>query len=338
MSPEATIDQNTRREVVERAADTLLNYYVIPDVGEKMSSALLASLNNGEYDALDTPIAFCERLTADLQAISKDLHVRVRYNDESRPVAPPSNEFSPEDIAAFTDMSRRANHGFYKIERLPGNIGYMDIRNFWDAGWEGAGDTAVAAMALLYHTDAIIFDLRKNGGGSPTMVAFMTSYLVGSEPVHLNSFYDRSDNSTRQNWTQAHVPGKRMPDKPVYVLTSKRTFSGAEEFSYNLKNLKRATLIGETTGGGAHPGGDVQIHPNYRVFVPTGRPINAISGTNWEGVGVEPDIAVPQEQALTVAHRMALEEVLARLGDSPTGSARTQAEEAKAALAELQQD
>jgi C-terminal processing protease CtpA/Prc len=167
------------------------------------------------------------------------------------------------------------------------------------------------------------------------MVALLISYLVGPEPVHLNSFYMRSEDKTTQSWTQAYVPGKRMADKPVYVLTSNRTFSGAEEFSYNLKNLKRATLIGETTGGGAHPGDDVFVHPHYRVFVPIGRPINPVSGTNWEGTGVEPDIAVPQEQALTVAHRMALEDLLDKLGDAPKGAARTQAEEARAALAEL---
>ncbi|MEO5953401.1 MAG: S41 family peptidase [Chloroflexia bacterium] len=335
MASEATIDQYTRREVTEKVASTLADYYVDPEVGETMSDALLGALAKHDYDELDTPLAFCERLTSDLQAISNDLHLRVRYNDEPSLVQPPSIEYSPEDIAAFTDMSRRVNHGFYKIERLPGNIGYLDLRNFWDVGWEGAGDTASAAMALLYNTDALIFDLRRNGGGSPTMVAFLISYLVGPEPVHLNSFYLRMTDKTTQSWTQAYVPGKRMADKPVYVLTSKKTFSGAEEFSYNLKNLKRATLVGETTGGGAHPGGDVFVHPHYRVFVPIGRPTNPISGTNWEGVGVLPDIAVPQEEALTVAHRMALETVIAKLGDSPKGSARTQSEEAKAALVEI---
>lgn len=335
MASEASIDQETRQEVTEKVASTLAGYYLDPEVGETMSKALLDALENHEYDELTTPAAFCERLTADLQAISKDLHLRVRYNDEPSPVQPPSMDYSPEDIAAFTDMSRRANHGFYKVERLPGNIGYLDLRNFWDAGWEGAGDTAAAAMAFLYNTEAIIFDLRRNGGGSPTMVAFLISYLVGPEPVHLNSFYMRMTDKTTQSWTQAYVPGKRMPDKLVYVLTGKKTFSGAEEFSYNLKNMKRATLIGETTGGGAHPGGDVYVHPHYRVFVPIGRPTNPISGTNWEGVGVEPDIDVPQEEALTVAHRMALETVIASLGESPKGAARGQLEEAKAALAEL---
>jgi hypothetical protein len=335
MASDATIDPDTRREVVEKVAETLKDHYVYPEIGETMSSALLGALENHDYDELTTPQGFCERLTTDLQTISKDLHVRVRYNEEPSLVQPPSTEYSPEDVAAFTDMARRANHGFYKVERLAGNIGYLDLRNFWDAGWEGAGDTAAAAMSLLYHTEALIFDLRRNGGGSPTMVALLISYLVGADPVHLNSFYSRSEDKTTQSWTQAYVPGKRMADKPVYVLTSNRTFSGAEEFSYNLKNLKRATLIGETTGGGAHPGGDVFVHPHYRVFVPIGRPINPVSGTNWEGTGVEPDIAVPQEQALAVAHRMALKDLLDKLGDAPKGAAKTQAEEARAALAEL---
>jgi C-terminal processing protease CtpA/Prc len=330
-----SIDADTRRQVVEGVARALADYYVFPDKGQMMSSAILGALEGRDYDRLTTPETLCEQITADLQTVSGDGHVRVRYNEEPRPVTPPTEEFSPEELAEWSDIARRANFGFYRVERLAGNVGYLDLRNFWGATFEGAGETAAGAMALLYHTEALIIDLRQNGGGSPSMVALLTSYLVGPEPVHLNSFYDRSGDKTTQSWTLPFVPGKRMPDKPVYVLTSKRTFSGAEEFAYNLKNLKRGTIIGETTGGGAHPGGDISVTPHFRVFVPTGRPINPISGTNWEGTGVEPDIAVAKEQALEVAHRLALETVLAKLGDAPMGAARTQAEEAREALKKL---
>jgi C-terminal processing protease CtpA/Prc len=191
-------------------------------------------------------------------------------------------------------------------------------------------------MNLLAHTDALIIDLRKNTGGSPTMIALLSTFLFGPEPVHLNSFYDRSGDKTSQTWTLPYVPGQRTPDKPVFVLTSNRTFSAAEEFTYNLKNLKRATIIGEKTGGGAHPGGDISVTPHFRVFVPVGRAINPISGTNWEGTGIEPDIAVPEAGALDYAYRLALGEVIKRLGDATVGAAKTQIAEARSALAALE--
>jgi hypothetical protein len=329
------IDADTRRAVVEGVAQTLEANYVFPAIGRAMSESLLTALDEHRYDHLDTPEALCDRLTADLQTISRDLHIRVRHNEEARSTGGSPDEYSPEDLARWTAQARSANFGFYEVKRLAGNVGYLDLRNFWDATLPGASETAVAAMNLLYHTDALIVDLRRNGGGSPSMIALITSFLVGPEPVHLNSFYERNGDKTRQSWTFPYVPGPRTPDKPVYVLISNRTFSGAEEFAYNLKNLKRATIVGETTGGGAHPGGDISVTPHFRVFVPMGRPVNAISGTNWEGIGVAPDIAVPQEDALDQAHRLALADVLRLLGDEPAGAARTQADEARGALEKL---
>lgn len=172
-------------------------------------------------------------------------------------------------------------------------------------------------MNFLANTSALIIDLRKNHGGEPALVALMCSYFFAAEPIHLNSLYWRATESTQQFWTLPYVPGKRYLNKPVYVLTSHETFSGAEEFTYNLQNLKRATIIGETTGGGAHPGDIYQLDAHFEIFIPTGRAINPISGTNWEGVGVLPDIETPQEEALNVAHIMALKKVLESIGAAP---------------------
>jgi hypothetical protein len=181
-----------------------------------------------------------------------------------------------------------------------------------------AGETATAAMTFLSSTDAVIFDLRENGGGDPSMVAFLTSYLLGPRAVHLNDFYSRPTNETRQSWTLPYVPGRRLTEADVYILTSSRTFSGAEEFTYNLKHLKRATIVGEATRGAAHTVEGRRINANFAIAVPTGRPINPVTKTNWEGVGVKPDVAVSPERALTAAHLMALEKQERRLtADTP---------------------
>jgi C-terminal processing protease CtpA/Prc len=163
-------------------------------------------------------------------------------------------------------------------------------------------------MNFLANVDALIFDLRGNGGGDPKMIAFISTYLF-DEPTHLNDLYNRKEDSTTQYWTLPYVPGKRLSGKPVFVLTSKRTFSGAEEFSYNLKNLKRATIIGEVTGGGAHPVSGHRIDDHFMIGVPFARAVNPISGTNWEGTGVTPDVEVPAAEALDVANEMASEQI-----------------------------
>jgi len=196
---------------------------------------------------------------------------------------------------------------------MPGNVGYVKFNNFFDA--DMGADTVASAMNFVANTDYLIFDLRDNGGGSPGMVKLICSYLFGDKPVHLNDLYWRKGNKTEEFWTMPSVAGKKFLDKDVYVLTSNRTFSGGEEFTYNLKNLKRATIIGETTGGGAHPGGFERLSEHFGAFIPTGRAISPITKTNWEGTGVEPDIRVPRDQALKTAHLLALNKALEKAKD-----------------------
>ena len=143
------------------------------------------------------------------------------------------------------------------------------------------------------------------------MVALISSYLFDTEPVHLNDLYFRFSNQTRQFWTHPYVPGKRFgPDKPIYVLTSNLTFSAAEEFSNNLQTLKRATIIGEITAGGANPGDVFKVGEHFNMFISTGKAINPITKDNWEGKGVLPDIAVPAEQALLTAQILAMQPII----------------------------
>ncbi len=174
-----------------------------------------------------------------------------------------------------------------------------------------AGETAIAALTFLAYCDAIIIDLRQNGGGDPSQIQLISSYFF-PEPTHLNDIYTRAEDKMENFWTLPYVPGRKPLEADLYILTSKETFSGAEEFSYNMKNLKRATLIGETTGGGAHPTDEKVIQSKFILAVPSARAINPITKTNWEGTGVTPDIAVPAPQAFDKAYAMALEKLASK--------------------------
>ena len=298
------IDAATRTRVIDGAIAQLNQTYVFPEVAKKMEEAVRARQKRGEYDEITDGSTLAAKLTDNFQEVSHDQHLRVNYDPMKIPERADDAKPSPEDMARFREQMEKINCGFKKAEHLGGNVGYVKFNMFGDP--ETCGPTAIAAMNFLANVDAIIFDLRENGGGDPKMVALISTYLF-AEPTHLNDLWQRKDNTTQQYWTLPYVPGKRLDGKPVYVLTSKQTFSGAEEFCYNLKNLKRATLVGETTGGGAHPVSGHRIDEHFIIGVPFARAINPISNTNWEGTGVEPDVKVSAAEALTMAERMAHE-------------------------------
>jgi hypothetical protein len=298
--PKSPLDAEARSAAIEQIIDILDEGYVFPKVAKKMAEALQGHLAAGKYDDVTSARVFASRVTDDLQAICNDRHLRVTVGGMTRRMERRSD---PAESA-------RVNYGFVRVERLPGNIGYVKLNMFHDS--TEAQDTAAAALAFLAHCDALIFDLRDNGGGSPEMIKFISSYLF-DEPTHLNSFYDRLENQTSETWTTAEIPGKRFaPDLPVYVLTSSRTFSGAEEFTYNLKHLKRATIVGETTGGGAHPVTFRKINDCFSMSVPFARAVNPITKTNWEAVGIVPHIKVSAADALDTARRHATEQITER--------------------------
>ena len=302
------IDAATRSRVIDSAIAKLAESYVFPDIAKQMGDAVRARQKRGEYDAVTNGAAFASLLTEHLREVSHDKHLGVRFNPMRMPDGPQAP--SPEQIANFRRQMERMNCAFVKVEQLQGNVGYVKFNGFMDP--DVCGPTATAAMNFVSGSDALIIDLRENGGGDPKMVALVSSYLF-SKPTHLNDLWTRKTNVTDQYWTLPYVPGKRFGDeKPVYVLTSKRTFSGAEEFSYNLKNLKRATIVGETTGGGAHPVNGQRIDEHFVIGVPFARAINPISKTNWEGTGVEPDVKVPAADALTTAQKLAAERLASK--------------------------
>jgi tetratricopeptide (TPR) repeat protein len=287
---------------VEKASELLIDRYVFEEIGEQVAAHIRERHSQGAYNDVTDTDEFANLMTSDMQSISKDKHMRVRLN---RGAPGPGNESGPDRLMdQYNQQQRRRaeNYGFRKVEILDGNIGYIDFRYFGPL--TVASDRVEAAMNFLRYSDALIFDMRKNGGGNPRLIQLICSYLF-DEKVHLNSLYWREGDRTVEFWTLDKINGERMPDVPVFVLTSDHTFSGAEEFTYNLKTRERATIIGETTGGGANPGGTFPITDQLNLFIPTGRAINPVTGINWEGTGVEPDIPVPAQEAFDKAREKA---------------------------------
>lgn len=290
------LGNSEKTRVIDAISQKLKTLYVYPEVAEKMSKQLHTNAEKGQYAQIKDPNAFAERLTTDLLAVSHDKHLSVNY--DPRPV-------EPHPVMAFDqELARSRNFGFKELKILDGNIGYLNLSYFEDPA--KAGGMAATAMNFLSNADAIIIDLRNNGGGSTDMVQLLASYFFEGEPKPLTDIYWRPTNSLVQYRTLPYVPGKRMPAVDVYLLTSQRTFSAAEDFSYSLQNLKRVTIIGETTGGGAHPIDQAVVSDHFIVTIPEGRSISTITKTDWEGTGVTPDIAVAAKDALLTAQVKAL--------------------------------
>jgi hypothetical protein len=296
------IDAADRARVIDGAVAKLDSFYVFPDVAAKMAAAVREKNTSGAYDAIGNGLSFALQLMEDFQSVSKDKHLRVNFSAAPFVARPPNIAPDPAMRERFRQDMLRINCGFSKTETLANNVGYLKFDVF--AAPDVCGDVATAEMQKLADVSALVIDLRENGGGSPDMVAHVTSYLF-SKRVHLNDLWERRSNMTTEFWTKPELPGKKVRDDvPVFVLTANRTFSGAEEFTYNLKNLKRATIVGETTGGGAHPVSGHRIDEHFSIGVPFARAINPYSRTNWEGTGVEPDVKVPAADALATALRL----------------------------------
>ena len=297
------IDAAARAKVIEGAIAQLDSFYVFPEVAKRIADSLRYWNAHARYDSYAQSMSFAVKLNADVRALSHDKHMRVDYSIRPipvRPATPPPR--TPEDIARARAQVDQVNCAFQKVENLEGNIGYVKFNAFFDVG--DCAATASAAMNFVAGSRALVIDLRENGGGQPAMVSYIASYLF-SKRTHLNDIWERRSGQTEEFWTRDDVPGRKFGgEKPVYVLTSSNTFSGGEEFTYNLKTQKRATIVGETTGGGAHPVSGHRIDEHFMIGVPFARAINPITHTNWEGTGVEPDVKVPAADALTTALRM----------------------------------
>ncbi len=291
------VDRAERRRVMDAAIANLKQYYFDPDAAQKIVDALLAHQKSGDDDRVTDGGAFADLLTRQIRDVSHDMHLEVVYSRARLPERPPVQ--TPESLARYRKAMEQENCMFKKVEILQHNIGYLKLNFFPDTSV--CRTTATAAMASLNHADAIIFDLRDNTGGFPSMVSLIASYLFD----HPEYLYNPREAPTPQSWTRSPVPGNRLADKPVYVLTSASTWSGAEQFSYDLKMLKRATLVGETTRGGAHAGVFHRIDDHFGMGIPETKAINPFSNADWEGTGVEPDVKAKAADALETAEKLA---------------------------------
>jgi Peptidase family S41/N-terminal domain of Peptidase_S41 in eukaryotic IRBP len=304
------LDAAIRQKTIDAISKQLTEHYVYLDVATKMIQGVHEHQQHGDYNSITDGNEFADALSRDLRSVSHDQHLFVGYDPYLMPELAGSaagpHEPSPAEQARFRTMLEHQNCTFSKLEILNHNIGYVKFDAFPPA--EFCGPTVVAAMGFVANSDALIFDLRENHGGDPSMVDFMVSYLF-RQPTHINDLAARDDNETHQYWTLPWVPGQRFIDKPVYVLTSHGTFSGGEEFTFDLKTQKRATIVGEVTGGGAHPVRGIPAGDHFTIGVPFARPINPVTKGDWEGTGIEPDVKVSAADALAAAEKLAADKL-----------------------------
>ena len=299
-----------REATIHAICARLTEYYVYPEVARRMIATLQENEKKGKYSSMTDGNDFAEALTKDLLEVSHDKHFFVSYSpflvpsrsDDDKPTTPTAAQ-----MTQFRQDVERGNCSFRKAEWLPGNIGYLKLDAFEDP--DLCGPVVDASMTFIEHTDALIFDLRENHGGNPSMVQLMVSYLFSRE-THINDMLYQHEGTTRQYWTLPSVAGPRYINKPVFVLTSGQTFSGGEEFTYDLQTQKRATIVGETTGGGAHPIAGHSAGDHFMIAVPGGRPINPVTKKDWEGTGVVPDVKASAQDALDTALQLAKKKIV----------------------------
>jgi hypothetical protein len=317
------MDQHEVSRVVSEVQALAKDRYVYPGVGEQVAQVLAAGLAEGRYPADERQLAAA--VTADLQSVNGDKHLRLLYHDEVLQERTPGDDAA--EYAALAGWADQTCGGVACIQRLAGNVGYLELGPILFPA-ASCGEFITAAMSVLAATDALLIDLRDCLGGEPGMAVFLASYLWDHEPVQLTGLRDRKDNLLKQAWTLPYVPGRRFgKTKPVYVLTSSSTFSGGEQLSYDLQQIGRATIVGEQTRGGAHAREGFVVHPHLEATISVAESVNPVTGGNWEGTGVAPDIETTADRARDTAYERALRDVIAA-----HGTAAAEAEEAQAAL------
>lgn len=307
------ISEQTKNEVLDSLFQKLNDDYVFPKTAVKIEKTIRQYQKQGCYLKIKDAKTFAETLTDQIFAIAHDKHLSVSYQEAGDHLPEPSAEDEKEEAKRIRRFKIQKNFGFTKIDILEGNIGYLKIDAFFPV--DDAGPTATAAMNYIANTDALIIDLRSNHGGEPEMVRFLASHFFDTTPVHLNDLYWREGNKTIQYWSLPYVSAKRYVAKPVYIMIDGKTFSAGEEFAYDLQALRRATVTGTASAGGANPGNEVKIKGQFVAFIPNGRAVNPLTKTNWEGVGVQPDIEMSGKDALPETQILALQKLIKTTSD-----------------------
>lgn len=307
----AALDQATRVAVVDSVALLLERMYVDEAVGRDVAREVRRRVRDGAY-AEAAPAAFAQRVMADMQALSRDKHLQLYYDPKPGPMLGTMVRGARRPPLSAADSLRMARSNYFldRVERLEGNVGYLKISQFVTTDF--SREAAAAAMAFLANSDAVILDLRGNNGGAPDLVDFILSYFHGPEPVKLSETYSRAFNAREERWTLAELPGRRIPQADLYVLTDRNTFSAGEYLAYAVQQLRRGTVVGETTGGGGNGVAPYPVGAGFRLYVSLFR---QEMGPGWERTGVKPDVEAAGEDALAMAHRMALEKLVAAAGD-----------------------
>lgn len=297
------LDLDVQQDVVKTFARKLESDYAVAETGHAMAKAVCAKLGSGAYEGLSSGHDLARALETDARAVCHDLHLCVSY----RPVRKAPTTVPPPELM------RKHNGHLSKVEILDGNVGYLRIKGFAAPEW--AREPMTAAFAFLKNTDALILDVRDNGGGDPQGVALLMSFLSEGQPYLVNTFHHRHEDRIDEFWTTDLGGASYGAHKPLFVLTSKGTLSGGEEFAYDVQAFQRGLVVGETTVGAANPTRSAELNHGFVAWIPFGRAVHPITQTSWEGLGVRPDLAVPAEQALARAHRLALEGLMSQVQD-----------------------
>ena len=308
LEPSGEVSNLEKKQVIDSVSSNLTKYYIFPELADQMISLLNSQFVEGKYKELKSYEQFGQMITRDLRSIKNDKHLWIWYNPGWI-----KNELSKvidlsEGINKGLLKAQKENFGFKEIKILDGNIGFFRFDEFSD--YPEALETIIGVFKFVQYSDALIIDLRNNYGGSPEMVQFLCSFFFSIPSIHLNSLKYKGDSKMTQYWTYHFLPGPRLIDQTVYLLVSEKTASAAEEFAYNLQNLKRAKIIGVRTRGAAHHNEFKIINNNYFMSVPIARAINPITNSNWEEIGIKPDVEIGPELAFNKAYQSALLEML----------------------------
>lgn len=300
-------------KIIKEIKRLLKERYIYPVITEKINQQIDSNLTSGVYDNIDNLTNFTLNLDKILQEISKDKHLHVIYDLEHlERLLDQNNGRNEENSLDYLNklrLGKSSNFGFEKVEILPGNIGLLKLNRFFHPKIKGAAEAATSSMKFLRNAAAIIIDLQDNGGGEPGMVQLLSSYFF-RDRTRLNSMERPYEGFVEQYWTYSYSPEKNHVDKLLYILTSENTFSAAEGFTYALQCQKRATIVGKTTKGGAHPVDFFPVLETLILVMPYARAFNTITNDNWEGKGVKPNVETSSEDAFGTAYCLVLEKLI----------------------------